>query len=80
MAACKLSPPEYDTSRHCGEHGGTAWLYGPNPHRCDRAPMHDCGDPQCPDWEHGQHKHLTQESCAERQGHHVICEIQEWQR
>lgn len=22
----------------------------------------------------------TLESCAERQGHHVICEIQEWQR
>lgn len=37
MSACRLFPPEYDTSCHCGEHGGTAWLYGPNPTRCDRA-------------------------------------------
>lgn len=37
MSACRPFPPEYDTSRHCGEHGGTAWLYGANPTQCDRA-------------------------------------------
>lgn len=52
MTACRLFPPEYDTSRHCGEHGGIAWLHGPNSNLCDRAP-HPCSDPQCPDWQSG---------------------------
>lgn len=63
MTACRLFPPEYDTSRHCGEHGGVAWLHGPHSNRCDRAPEPQklaklCGD-QRPGWEHGDHSHLT---------------------